>query len=165
MDPGASALASSTSLDRSVLLSLAAGSSHTCGISGGQVLCWGDNRFGQVGDASTEGRAQPVQVVGLPAPATQLVAGAVHTCALLDNGSAYCWRQNLQGQLGDGTTGNRTTATLVTGGRRFQSLFAGGALTCGITVDESQYCWGLNQNGQLGDGSRQSRSVPTAVVR
>ena len=152
-------------LVRGAIESLAAGSSHTCGISGGQVLCWGDNRFGQVGDGSTEGRAQPVQVVGLPAPATQLVAGAVHSCALLDNGSAYCWGQNLQGQLGDGTTANRTTATLVTGGLRFQSLFAGGALTCGIAVDESQYCWGLNQNGQLGDGSRQSRSVPTVVVR
>jgi hypothetical protein len=150
-------------LVRGAIESLAAGSAHTCGISEGQVLCWGDNRFGQLGDGSTEARSQPTPVVGLPAPPTQVLAGAVHACALVANGAAYCWGQNLQGQLGDGTTVNRSAAVAVTGGLRFRSLQAGGAVTCGIATDGTQYCWGLNQSGQLGDGSRQSRSAPTAV--
>ncbi|MEQ1856710.1 MAG: hypothetical protein ABL963_09575 [Longimicrobiales bacterium] len=152
------------SVVRGSITSLAAGSAHTCGISDGTVLCWGDNRFGQLGDGTSDGRAQPVQAIGLPGAATQIVAGAVHTCALVADGSAYCWGQNLHGQVGDGSTTNRASATAVAGGLRFRSIHAGGALTCGLAVDGAEYCWGLNQNGQLGDGSRQSRSRPTPVV-
>jgi alpha-tubulin suppressor-like RCC1 family protein len=150
-------------LVRGAIESLAAGSAHTCGISEGQVLCWGDNRFGQLGDGSNDGRAQPTAVVGLPSPPTQVTAGAVHTCALVGGGAAYCWGQNLQGQLGDGTTSNRNTAVAVSGGHRFRSIHSGGAMTCGVTMDGAQLCWGLNQSGQLGDGTRQSRSTPTAA--
>jgi hypothetical protein len=150
-------------LVRGAIESLTAGSAHTCGISEGQVLCWGDNRFGQLGDGSTEGKPQPTRVAGLPAPPIQVAAGAVHTCALVALGGAYCWGQNLQGQLGDGTTVNRNAAVPVGGGLRFRSLHAGGAMTCASAMDGGDYCWGLNQSGQLGDGTRQSRSTPTLV--
>ncbi|NNF13354.1 MAG: hypothetical protein HKN72_09030 [Gemmatimonadetes bacterium] len=143
--------------------SLAAGSAHTCGISGPQVLCWGKNDSGQLGDGTTQGRPQPGAVQGLPGPARQLAAGAVHTCALMSDGSVYCWGQNLHGQLGNGSMQNATQATRVAGDVRFSSIHAGGALTCGWSLDGSQYCWGLNQYGQLGDGTRQSRSTPTPV--
>ena len=126
-------------------------------------MCWGENRFGQLGDGSTDGRAQPGPVQGLPSPPTQIVAGAVHSCALVADGSAHCWGQNLHGQLGNGSTQNSTGAVAVAGGIRFRSIHAGGALTCGFSDDGSQYCWGLNQNGQLGDGTRDSRSTPTLV--
>jgi alpha-tubulin suppressor-like RCC1 family protein len=151
-------------LVRADIESLAAGSAHTCGVSGSEVLCWGDNSAGQLGDGTTTGRPQPTRVPGLTSVA-QVVAGAVHTCALLDDGSARCWGQNLHGQLGDGTTTNRSTPTAVEGGLRFRALYAGGALTCGFTTDGVEYCWGLNQSGQLGDGTRESRSLPTAVQR
>jgi hypothetical protein len=144
--------------------SLAAGSAHTCGVSNSEVLCWGSNSAGQLGDGTTEGRTQPTRVLGLSS-VSSVVAGAVHTCALLTDGSAHCWGQNLHGQLGDGTTTNRSTPVAVEGGLRFRSLHAGGALTCGFTTDGAEHCWGLNQNGELGDGTRESRSMPTAVQR
>lgn len=164
-------LGDGTGIDRSIPevvrapinASLTAGSAHTCGISGSQVLCWGDNAFGQLGDGSTEDRPLPDAVLGLPGPARQLAAGAVHTCALMSDGSVYCWGQNLHGQLGNGTNDNALQATRVAGDVRFSSIHAGGALTCGWSLDGSQYCWGLNQYGQLGDGTRQSRSSPTPV--
>jgi alpha-tubulin suppressor-like RCC1 family protein len=151
-------------LVRGSVLTLVAGSAHTCGISEGAVLCWGGNSFGQLGDGTTENRAQPRGVTGLPGVPTRLAAGAVHTCALVEDGSAYCWGQNLSGQLGDGTTQNRATATPVSGGHRFTEIYAGGAQTCAITASGEEYCWGLNQSGQLGDGSRVNRSVPTRVA-
>jgi alpha-tubulin suppressor-like RCC1 family protein len=150
-------------LVRAAVESIAAGSAHTCGIGGGEAMCWGENRFGQLGNGSTDGRAQPGPVQGLPSPPTQIVAGAVHSCALVADGSAHCWGQNLHGQLGNGSTQNSTGAVAVAGGIRFRSIHAGGALTCGFSDDGSQYCWGLNQNGQLGDGTRDSRSTPTLV--
>jgi alpha-tubulin suppressor-like RCC1 family protein len=143
--------------------SLVAGSAHTCGIRAGKVFCWGSNAFGQLGDGSTLDRSSPVEAQGLPGTPSQLAAGAVSTCALLTDGTAYCWGQNLHGQLGDGSTTNRATASPVAGGLNFSSVFAGGALTCAFTGEGGQYCWGLNQSGQLGDGTRDSRSVPTRV--
>jgi len=101
--------------------------------------------------------------VGLPSRATAIAAGAVHTCALVADGSAYCWGQNVRGQLGIGSTENQNRATAVVGGLRFRSLYAGGAETCGITVDGVEYCWGMNQDGQLGDGTRENRAAPVRV--
>jgi hypothetical protein len=143
--------------------SVAAGANHTCGITGGGVLCWGDNASGQLGDGSTEDRAQPVAVEGLPGTPTALAAGAVHTCAMFGDRSAYCWGQNLHGQLGDGTTQNRSTPVQVSGGLEFVSIFAAGGATCGFSRDGGEYCWGLNQGGQLGDGTRTNRSSPVRV--
>ncbi len=143
--------------------SLVAGSAHTCGIRAGQVYCWGNNGFGQLGDGTTADHNVPTPVQGLPGTPARLAAGAVSTCALLTDGSAWCWGQNLHGQLGDGTTQSRSAPVRVSGDYTFRSLFAGGALTCGFAADGLDYCWGLNQSGQLGDGSRVSRSVPTRV--
>jgi hypothetical protein len=142
---------------------LAAGSLHTCGISGDAVVCWGQNRFGQIGDGTNENRAQPERVVGLPSRATAIAAGAVHNCVIVADGSAYCWGQNLRGQLGIGSTQNQNRATPVVGGLRFRSIYAGGALTCGVTTDGAEYCWGMNQDGQLGDGTRENRTSPVRV--
>jgi alpha-tubulin suppressor-like RCC1 family protein len=83
----------------------------------------------------------------------------------LEDGAAYCWGQNLRGQLGDGTTESRATPVRVSGEQRFRTLEAGGAITCGNGTDGNEYCWGHNQNGQLGDGTRVDQSVPTRVRR
>jgi len=147
-----------------IFSALTAGSGHTCGIRGSSVLCWGSNDFGQLGNGNDgEAQIEPSPVLGLPSPPTTLAAGAVHTCALLEDGSVYCWGQNLHGQLGNGTNENSATPELVTGGMHFTSLFAGGAVTCGFVEDGSEYCWGMNQGGQLGDGTRVNRSTPVRV--
>lgn len=152
-------------LARGSVETLVAGSSHTCGISQGQVLCWGGNSQGQLGTGDTNDRLSPTQVTGLPGGPTDLAAGAVHTCALVDGGRAFCWGQNRSGQLGSGTTQGANQPVEVAGGLRFTSITAGGAQTCGRTSDGTDYCWGLNQGGQLGDGTRTSRSEPTRVSR
>ena len=143
---------------------LAAGATHTCGISGRTVLCWGENGFGQVGEAaSPSGQTVPVPVEGLPSDPVSLALGAVHSCAILRDGSTYCWGQNLHGQLGNGTTESSATPKEVAGGFRFVRIFAGGAMTCGFPDDGSEFCWGMNQGGQLGDGSRTNRTTPVRV--
>ncbi|MGD2122509.1 MAG: hypothetical protein PVJ76_12225, partial [Gemmatimonadota bacterium] len=142
---------------------VAAGARHTCAIAGTEVLCWGDNDFGQLGNGTTDDAAAPVAVEGLPGSPLSIAAGAVHTCAVLTDRSAYCWGQNLHGQLGDGSNTNRSSPVAVEGGIEFVAIFAGGGATCGFARDGSEFCWGLNQNGQLGDGSRTNRSTPVRV--
>ena len=146
---------------------LTAGARHTCGIDDqDQVLCWGDNRFGQLGSGMRpETQVLPSPTSDLPAPANTLAAGAVHTCALLRDGSTLCWGQNLHGQLGNGTTETSPVPMPLAGELRFSRLFAGGGVTCAFTPAGDEYCWGLNQGGQLGDGTRTNRPVPVPVGR
>jgi alpha-tubulin suppressor-like RCC1 family protein len=82
---------------------VAAGARHACAAQAdGTVLCWGENDNGEAGNGSYE-YAQPIPhvVYGIAHP-KQMVAGAEHTCALLDDGT-YCWGNNANGRLGDGT--------------------------------------------------------------
>ena len=43
----------------------------------------------------------------------QLSAGDYHTCAVTTSGHVYSWGNNAAGQLGDGTTKNRTSPVFV----------------------------------------------------
>ena len=88
-----------------------AGFGVTCAVSDGWAYCWGDNRFGQLGDNSTTQSEVPVPVDtngALTGPVTSISGGDFHTCAV-GGGKASCWGGNGSGQLGN----NSTTASLV----------------------------------------------------
>ena len=79
---------------------VAAGAEHTCALTeAGGVKCWGDNEYGQLGDdnAPTD-RNEPVNVYNLDSGIKAIAAGARHSCALTDGGSARCWGLNDRGQ-------------------------------------------------------------------
>jgi alpha-tubulin suppressor-like RCC1 family protein len=82
---------------------IAAGSGHTCAMkTNGDVLCWGLNNQGQVGDGTATNRLVPVQVAS---GAIAVAAGYFHTCILTAPGVSQCWGNNAQGNLGNGTQG------------------------------------------------------------
>jgi alpha-tubulin suppressor-like RCC1 family protein len=66
-------------------------SRHACArLTNGAIHCWGQNDHGQLGDGTTTDKATPVQVKGLPGPATALSLGLDRSCALTD-GRVFCW--------------------------------------------------------------------------
>jgi alpha-tubulin suppressor-like RCC1 family protein len=79
---------------------------------------------------------------------------------------AYCWGDNSQGQLGNGTSDSHDhpRPVAVAGGRRFVRVDAGGVHTCGVTTDDLVFCWGRNHVGQLGDGTTTPHPTPVAVA-
>ena len=85
--------------------SISAGGQHTCSVYNGAAMCWGGNDNGQLGNNSTGGSNIAVAVSGLGSGITSISAGEGHTCAVLDGGSLNCWGFNLNGQLGDSTSG------------------------------------------------------------
>jgi alpha-tubulin suppressor-like RCC1 family protein len=94
---------------------LAAGGRHACAVrAGGQVVCWGHNLYGQLGNGTTTDSSRPVAVTGIT-NAIAVAAGAEHSCAVLADGSARCWGRNDHGQLGDGTTTDRHAPVAVMG--------------------------------------------------
>jgi len=62
--------------------------------------------------------------------------GGRHTCALDDGGALYCWGENSDGQLGDGTTTRRATPVRIASDQRFQSVAAGDRYGCALSVDD-----------------------------
>jgi Regulator of chromosome condensation (RCC1) repeat len=94
---------------------IAAGSGHTCALQPtGQIECWGENEYGQLGDGTFGSSATPVEVKGIT-NATQVTAEAEETCALLSTGHVECWGRNDSGQLGNGTTVKSDTPAAVVG--------------------------------------------------
>jgi len=99
--------------DLSGAVAVSAGGLHTCAVlSDETVKCWGLNNHGQLGDGVTH-ELCPFYYEGsdcshLPVPVQGLTgvmavsAGASHACALLSDGTVWCWGGNRSGQLGDG---------------------------------------------------------------
>src|SRR2546425_101613 len=86
-----------------------------------------------------------------------------HTCGVTTAGAAYCWGDNSNGQLGDGSTTNGSSPVPVAGGLRFAAVSAGYLHSCGVTPTGAAYCWGSNGAGQLGDGTKSDRSNPVSM--
>jgi len=103
-----------------------------------------------------------VPVPGL-AGVESLALGDEHSCAITSSGAISCWGRNNRGQLGDGTTTNRSTPVMVSGLGTAAQLATGVFHTCAREVSGSVRCWGDNSNGQLGDGSVAMRLTPTPV--
>ena len=82
-----------------------------------------------------------MDVIGLSSNIIAIDAGAAHVCALTDSGAMRCWGRNQDGELGDGTTINRSIPVGVTGlSSGVIAMQAGGASdiefrshTCAIT--------------------------------
>ena len=94
---------------------------------------------------------------------TSASAGNYHNCALTSNGKAYCWGDDEEGELGNGSDTSRYTPVAVAGDLTFTMLSAGPQHTCGLTSAGAAYCWGLNRQGALGDGTTRNHPTPVAV--
>jgi alpha-tubulin suppressor-like RCC1 family protein len=144
-------------------VSIGAGNSHTCVVrSTGQVLCWGNNNAGQLGNGTKDKTSKPTPVIGVD-DAVQVVAGVAFTCALRRDRTVACWGANGSGQLGDDTKEDRPMAAQVKQLSDVASLAAGRDHACAALVNGDVMCWGDNADGQLGIGSTTDAPLPTKL--
>jgi len=138
----------------------AAGDDSTSADGGGDSL-----RADAVGERSTDDGSG--DEAG-PVPIAEISAGNYHSCALLQDGSVWCWGANQFGQLGVDTRRNAgcmvvapdvgavsygciPTPTRVVGlGKMAHLASPMGYHSCALDGDGDLWCWGANQGGQLG---------------
>lgn len=153
---------------------VSAGQYFTCGIGqDDRAYCWGNNSSGRLGDGTTTQRTLPTPVAtntGLGSKKIiDISAGSSVACAVTDSGEVYCWGDNSQGQLGNGTTGG-TSSTPVRAGstgplstKSATSVSVASFGACARTSSGEAFCWGNNSSGYLGDGTTTNTNVPVAV--
>jgi alpha-tubulin suppressor-like RCC1 family protein len=167
---------------------LAAGAYHTCALVGvglGEMYCWGDDRFGAIGDGEAGAPfATPVRVTIDPVRA--IGAGPHHTCAISDAdsesaGALFCWGRNESGELGDATGERADTPRRVETEHAFVELIGsdlaelardpsgalvatdGAGVACALTADDLAYCWGSNRYGHIAGTTDAIVTTPTLI--
>ena len=171
-------------LSTGAFTSITAGNGFSCAIINGMASCWGknDTGVGQTGTSpsDTGDVSQPTLLSDgtasgkLNLQADVVSAGNNHACAVLQ-GKVYCWGDNTNGKLGDGTSINSRTPVLAGDtdhngtvdsgdivGKASYNVVAGDDGTCSAS-NGTILCWGAGLYGQIGDNGWANRAVPTII--
>ena len=157
------------------------GESHVCALSHrGEVLCWGSNQYGQLGNGrSGNNKSKDSPMVVLKSSSTgsapltgivQIATGKEHTCALTAKGDVLCWGNGADGRLGNGNAGvfaYPQDVLVEDDGRVLTSIAqisAGGGHTCAVSKSGGVLCWGDGGSGQLGNDERNDQDYPVNVA-
>lgn len=93
----------------------------------------------------------------------EISIGASHTLAIHNDGTLWAWGKNSQGQLGDGTTINKTTPIQIGTFSNWKMAYCGTFHSIALKTDGTLWVWGLNSQGQLGDGTNINKLIPTQI--
>ncbi len=156
-------------------VAVGAGSGHSFAVkSDGSMWAWGSNSNGQLGNGTTVTNSLlPVassacatgifQGAGKSSVASRLSATQFYSLAVKGDGTVVASGDNTYGQLGDGTTINRTSAVAAAGLSGIVGISAGYYHALAVKGDGTVRAWGFGGNGQLGDGTTVSKPTPIQV--
>lgn len=164
----------SCSQETSNIRQISYGKSHFCAVTtAGELVCWGDNTMGQIGNGKYSRSLPDARVLDptviLPVGVTAVSAGSYHTCAIA-SGMLYCWGSNTSGEIGIGRVDPDAYKVLTAKPamvipRDVTSVSAGGGHTCAIVAEDLE-CWGANWSGQIGTGSLNGdTSKPLTIIK
>jgi alpha-tubulin suppressor-like RCC1 family protein len=146
------------------------GLSHSMSIkTDGTLWGWGQQAasLAPIGDNTITPRSSPVQI-GTLTDWSEISAGAQSSAAIKTNGTLWTWGRNLEGQLGNGTSGsvNATSSPIQIGTlTNWSKIFSNssGLFYLALKTDGTLWSWGSNPAGQLGDGTVVSKSSPVQI--
>ncbi len=143
---------------------MAGGRQHSLALTeDGRGWSWGSNSNGQLG------LGVPAPFVSIPKPIPQLdrliavAAGEFHSLAVRDDGTAWAWGENGDGQLGDGSGFDKDSPVQVSSLTGVVAVAAGSGHSLALDKNRAVWAWGRNDWGQLGDGTWLPRFSPVRV--
>ncbi|WP_396145767.1 T9SS type A sorting domain-containing protein [Flavobacterium sp.] len=131
----------------------------------GTLWGWGYNIFGCLGNGVvTSNVYSPIQI-GTANDWKTIYNGVNYSLAIKNNGTLWAWGNNPYGNLGDGTSVNRSSPIQVGVDNDWNSISASGGyyVSAAIKNNGKLYTWGLNSNYALGDGTNINRNTPTLI--
>lgn len=171
------------------------GGTHACMLQpNGEIICWGLNSNGQIGNRATSSALLGATRVADVADATQLSLGPANTCAVRRSGRLACWGLfftptptdvSLTSVAQVAVASNQVCALHGTGRvscapsnaafadmglDAVTQIAAGNGQVCARRSDGTLRCWGSNNAGQLGTGQFTNPSptpllsIPTGVA-
>ncbi|MCH2109787.1 MAG: hypothetical protein MK135_10680 [Polyangiaceae bacterium] len=134
------------------IFEIGVGERHACAVAqGGDVYCWGDSEFDQLGLNQVPNSSLPRRVPGLE-KIKELSVGPRHNCAIDEQSSLWCWGENLYGQLGIGVMPSSLSESALptkVEGLAFSKVDTSVGTTCALSLSQEAYCWGRQIEGQL----------------
>lgn len=155
--------------------SVSQGGLDTCAITTtGKLYCWGENKYGELGQGNTIQYDNPVQVGTatnwIAASISNEAGGSGDACGIQGSsgsGSLWCWGKNNYGEDGLGTTTQEKVPVQVTAVSGNWSAVSMGtynyADACGVNTS-TLYCWGQNGYGEDGNNTQTENNAPVAVT-
>jgi alpha-tubulin suppressor-like RCC1 family protein/serine/threonine protein kinase len=136
----------------------------------GELFCWGDSTFGELGLNTKVGSGSPERIVlndGSDSKFLTVSPGWSNFCAISINFLVWCWGDNEYSQCGTQisvATSMLLTPTLVLGTPLNSTILTTGSIHSCAGNASVLMCWGSNMNSQLGDGSATADSRPPSLV-
>jgi hypothetical protein len=128
------------------VVQVAVSSHHACALdSQGVVFCWGNSGGGQTGSGAggDQGSKEATNVSALGS-ALQVDVGGNRTCVLIEDGTVWCFGNNDEAPIGDGTsTQYNPTPVQAVGLDQVVEIAVGLWNTCARRADGSVWCWGF----------------------
>lgn len=153
------------------IAAISTGCLHSLALTaGGEVLAWGNNKYGELGDDSTDDSDVPVRAE-LPRgfKAVAIAAGCYHSLALGADGEIFAWGNNQLGQLGDGQPNLVNVLPVeifiqLPGIGKVVQIYGGCEHTLALTTKHVVLAWGDDDEGELGLAPARSVSRPARVT-
>lgn len=158
------------------IVEVSLGNFHSSALtSEGRLFLWGRNDCGQLGNGTMTDLKVPTEITEYfelsPGEVLSGVTlGLDHSSACTSEGRFFTWGHNYSGQLGDGTTDDKTLPTEITDSfglhenETIDQVSLGDYHSSVLTSEGRFFIWGRNASGQLGDGTLSDQTSPMEMT-
>ena len=154
------------------ILNIFAGKEHAMAITSfDKVYGWGYNNYYELGLGNNSSQNMPIEItpylnLAVGETITTIGLGDSSSILVTSEGNVIAMGYNSSGQLGNGTTVQITTPTVITAN---YNIAVGDSIqkismythTLMITADGDRFSWGNNYDGQVGNGTTTNVLTPT----